>query len=348
MNALLESAEIRDVPEVSAETQVPYSLPAIVDAAEFLASRLALPREVVCGILHRGSKMVLGGGSKTFKTWTLLDLAVAVAAGEPWLSFQTVRGRVLFLNFEIQPGFFQQRLHAVAKEKSVALTKGQIDLWNLRGHATGYNLLLPRIGEHVKESGYALIVLDPVYKLYGSTDENSASAVAQLLNAIELLAVDTGAAIAFGAHYSKGNQAGKEAIDRISGSGVFARDPDSILNFTRHEEQDAFAVEATLRNFKPIEPFVVRWRYPLMRRDESLDPKRLKKPAGRKPEHDPADLLKALPDGGLSLKDWQSAADEQCGISGTTFHRLRRTLSQQGKVLKSNASKKWQPIKPKQ
>ena len=58
-----------------------------------------------------------------------------------------------------------------------------------------------------------------------------------MLNEIEALAVETGAAVAFGAHYSKGNQAGKEVIDRIGGSGVFARDPDSILNFTRHEEE---------------------------------------------------------------------------------------------------------------
>jgi hypothetical protein len=351
MNELLESPEILDVPnvpEVAAEIQAADSLPPIVDAAEFLVSEVALPRELVCGLLHQGSKMVLGGGSKTFKTWTLLDLAVAVAAGEPWLSFKTARGRVLFLNFEIQPGFFQQRLLAVAKEKGVALAKGQIDLWNLRGHAASYNQLLPLICERVKESGYALIVLDPVYKLYGSTDENSAGAVAQLLNAIESLAVETGAAVAFGAHYSKGNQAGKEAIDRISGSGVFARDPDSILNFTRHKEEDAFTVEATLRNFKPLKPLVVRWQYPLMRPDDSLDPTLLKKPAGRQPEHDPADLLKALPDGGLSLKDWNSAADEQYGIRGSTFHRLRHALLKQGKVLKSEATHKWQPIKPKQ
>src|SRR5208282_4805856 len=99
-------------------------------------------------------------------------------------------------------------------------------------------------------------------------------------NAVESLSVESGAAVAFGAHYSKGNQAGKEAIDRISGSGVFARDPDTILNFTRHEETDAFTVDATLRNFKPIAPLCVRWQYPLMRRDESLDPAKLKKVGG--------------------------------------------------------------------
>lgn len=288
------------------------SLPPILDAAEFLTEKIILPHELIYGVLHQGSKMVLGGGSKTFKTWTLLDLGVAVATGEPWLSFKTAKGRVLFLNFEIQSGFFQQRLHAVAKEKGVTLTKGQIDVWNLRGHATGYNLLLPRIIERVKESGYALIVLDPIYKLYGQTDENSAGEVAQLLNAIEMLTVISRAAVAFGAHYSKGNQAGKEAIDRISGSGVFARDPDSILNFTRHKEKDAFTVESTLRNFKPVEPFVVRWQYPLMRLAPDLDPTALKKPGPEK-EHDLLKLLACIKnttsDKPISISLWATVAD---------------------------------------
>ena len=34
--------------------------------------------------------------------------------------------------------------------------------------------------------------------------------------------------------------------------------------------KDAFTVETTLRNFKPVDPFVVRWQFPLLRRDESL------------------------------------------------------------------------------
>jgi len=71
------------------------------------------------------------------------------------------------------------------------------------------------------------------------------------------LAVTTGAAVALAGHFSKGNASAKESIDRISGSGVLARDPDSLITFTRHEEQDAFTVEMTLRNLAPVEPFVV-------------------------------------------------------------------------------------------
>jgi hypothetical protein len=47
-------------------------------------------------------------------------------------------------------------------------------------------------------------------------------------------------------------------MDRISGSRVFARDPDTIVRTTRHKVDDAFAVEMTLRNHPPQEPLVVR------------------------------------------------------------------------------------------
>lgn len=297
-------------------------LPPIADVADFLAEPIIPPRELIYGILHQGSKMVLGGGSKTFKTWTLIDLAVAVATGEPWLSFKTTKGRVLFLNFEIQPGFFQQRIKTVAREKHVTLTPGQLDVWNLRGYSASYEALIPRIIERVRGKGYALIILDPIYKLYGDTDENAAGAVALLLNALESLTSKTGAAVAFGAHYSKGNQAAKESIDRISGSGVFARDPDSILNFTRHEEPDAFTLEATLRNFKPVEPFVVRWLHPLMRRDEALDPAKLKQTGGRPKRYTVDKLLSILKGQQLKSENWFKIASSETGIGRTSFYDL--------------------------
>ena len=40
-------------------------LPPILDAADWLTRPIDLPTELVYGLLHRGSKLVLGGGSKT-------------------------------------------------------------------------------------------------------------------------------------------------------------------------------------------------------------------------------------------------------------------------------------------
>jgi hypothetical protein len=304
----------------------PSDLPAMVDAAAFIAEALEEPAQLVSGLLHQGSKLVLGGGSKSFKTWTLLDLGLSVAHGAPWLGFATNRGRVLFLNFEIQPHAWQRRVEKVAQAKGIQIEAGAVTFWNLRGKAADYKILLPRISERCRSAGFSLIILDPIYKLYGNADENKAGDIAALLNGLESLAVETGAAIAFAAHFSKGNQANKSAMDRISGSGVFARDPDSILIFTELKDgENAFAVESILRNFAPVEPFAVRWAHPIFTRDSELNPKRLKQTGGRKPEHTPDDLLKTLPEDGLTNPQWEKAANK-AGIARAIYFRLRKSL----------------------
>lgn len=57
------------------------SLPAWTDARTFVNTPNPPPPEIIHGVLHQGCKLVLGGSSKTFKSWTLLDLALSVATG---------------------------------------------------------------------------------------------------------------------------------------------------------------------------------------------------------------------------------------------------------------------------
>ena len=190
-----------------ATTNTDKGLPDLIDAADFLAAPIAPPPELIAGILHLGSKLVLGGGSKSYKTWVLLDLAISVATGADWIGRATAQGKVLFVNFEIQPHAWQRRIKDVAHVKEVEISPGMIHLWNLRGHAADFKKLIPKIIERCRTEKFALIILDPIYKLYGGTDENAAGDVAALLNSLETLATETGAAIAFGAHFAKGNAA---------------------------------------------------------------------------------------------------------------------------------------------
>lgn len=167
----------------------------------------------------------------------------------------------------------------VAEAKEVTLSAGTYMCMTLRGSTEAIENLADEIIAFILDmEPFELIILDPVYKLMAGRDENKAGDVTAVLNQIERVAVQTGAAVAIGAHFSKGNQAGKDSIDRIGGSGAFARDPDAILIMTAHEQEDAFTIEATLRNFPPAEPFVVRWEFPLFVRDASLDPAALKLP----------------------------------------------------------------------
>lgn len=319
-------------------------LPAILDASEFVAKTYTPSPELVKGLIHQGTKVVIGGGSKSFKTWCQLDLAVCVAYGLSWMGHECTPGRVLFVNLEIKEEFFQHRILKICEARGIQQIPERLDIWNLRGYSSPYRIIIPRIIERIKDTGYSLIDLDPIYKLYGNTDENSASEVGQLMNELESVTVKTNSTVTFGAHYSKGNQAAKESIDRISGSGVFARDPDSIIPFTKHEEEDSFVVEPILRNLPPVSPFVVTWNYPLMERDDDLDPTKLKQSAGRPKVHSSTDILTLLNDHPLTNSEWQNMAENTLGISRRTFYRLKEDLKQQNAILFSRIDETWKPL----
>lgn len=302
-----------------------------------MAPRTKMPPAIIEGILHQGSKLVLGGGSKTFKTWTMLEMAINVASGTPWLGhFPTIQGNVIYLNFEIQRCFIEERVALICDAMQLPVP-GNLDFWNLRGHSAPTELIVPKIIERLKGKPYIFLVIDPLYKLLGTKSENVTEDIAHVMNQVERIAVDLGPAVAFGSHFSKGNQAAKEAIDRISGSGVFARDPDAILTMTEHEEQHAFTMDLILRNFPPIEPFVIKRHHPLMQIDSDLDPQSIKqKPNSTKVTAQ--QVLECLTND-THRKDWWASVHRiYPKLSEDTFDRRRESLVRDRKVWKSEMS----------
>jgi hypothetical protein len=323
------------------------ALPAIERATDLLADTTnEIPPQIVHGVLHQGLKGVLGGNSKARKTWILLDLALCVATGSPWWKFATTKGKVLYINFEIPRYFISERINSLCDKKDVS-DISNLDVWNLRGKAAPLGKLVPEIISQIRDKKYSLVIIDPIYKGLGGRDENSAGDISELCNELERVAVETGAAVVYAAHFSKGNQAGKEAMDRISGSGVWTRDADTIITMTKHkEEQDhAYTVDLILRNLPEQEPFVVAWQFPLMTLREDLDPDDLKQAKGRKSTYEEADVLGALGKEHLTTKDWQERAKAE-GISSSTFFRLRKKLEVSGRIVKGEDDK-WESVPTK-
>lgn len=263
-DAATTNATVTPPARTSKQEKPPYPpLPPWVSGAVLNQTEPELPEELVGGVLHKGAKMVIGGGSKTGKTWLLIDLALSVSTGTPWMGLPCAQGVVVYLNFEIQAGFFHNRLLDVAHAKNVELTENLL-VWNLRGYARPASALFDEVRERVAGRDIAMIICDPIYKLALGGDENSAGEVAVLLNEFENLATSTGASVVFAAHFAKGDAREKSSVDRISGSGVFARDPDAILTMTGTEEKDVYHVESTLRNCRALPTFAVRWAFPLL------------------------------------------------------------------------------------
>ena len=76
-----------------------------------------------------------------------------------------------------------------------------------------------------------------------------------------------------------------------------------------------------------------------MQPDDEIDPSKLKKPAGRKADHSPQDILKLLPAEGLTDGDWKKTAESQRGMCAKTFYNLKNKLATDGLILKD--SNKW-------
>ncbi len=256
-------------------------LPAIEDMfdllAEFRAGKMEKPAEVIQGVAHVGCKLVFGGASKAKKTWALADLAASVMSGGKWFNHLPCnKGNVLYLNMELPKYFMVERIDWILRAKGIDITdRGQFKMINLRGFSANLIELRPKLERAIEGIQFSLILLDPTYKLMPGGDENGTQDSSLLLNEIERLAVKSGALCAFGSHFSKGNQAAKKAMDRISGSGVFARDPDTIITMTEHDNTDALTVDFNLRNHKPFPAFVAKWDAPLFKIDVDLDPAKL-------------------------------------------------------------------------
>ena len=123
-------------------------------------------------------------------------------------------------------------------------------------------------------------------------------------------------------------------MDRTSGSGVLARDPDAILTMTELEETgNAYRLESVLREFPSTVSLSLRWNYPLHKIDNSLDSESLKGGAGRSQAVTCDDVLRvfdALDKGnGASLQEMRDCLGG-AGAPNTIKARIK-TLEETGR-----------------
>ncbi|MGF6367240.1 RecA-family ATPase, partial [Aequitasia blattaphilus] len=185
---------------------------------------------LIHGILRQGHKMLIAGPSKAGKSFSLIELTIGIAEGRAWHGWKCAKGKVMYVNLELD------RASCLHRFKDVYETLGwapdnlsNIDIWNLRGKSAPMDKLAPKLIRRALKKNYAAIIIDPIYKVI-TGDENSADQMAAFCNQFDKVCTELGAAVIYCHHHSKGSQGSKKAMDRASGSGVFARDPDAILD----------------------------------------------------------------------------------------------------------------------
>lgn len=234
-----------------------------------------LSPSLIEGVLRKGHKMMLAGPSKAGKSFALIEMAIAIAEGRKWLNWYCSQGRVLYVNLELdRPSCLHRFKDVYTALGWPANNISNIDIWNLRGKSIPMDKLAPKLIRRASNQNYEAIIIDPIYKII-TGDENSADQMAHFCNQFDKVCTELNCAVIYCHHHSKGAQGAKRSMDRASGSGVFARDADALLDMIQLEPDQvwlpgtAWRVEGTLREFQPFKPLDVWFEYPIHRLDES-------------------------------------------------------------------------------
>ena len=260
-------------------------LPLLVNFAEAFKQGLPeLEEPVIEGVVRQGGKLLVTASSKAGKTQLCVLLTVALSEGGLWLAgIKCRKSKVLYVNFELSNPQILNRFKTVYWELQKDPRGADFDILTLKGR---YDKIFPvaenfapRLIEVIKQHDYDAVVLDPIYKLF-QADENSAETISEFGRYTDRIIQETGCTLIYTHHHSKGAQGGKNAMDRGSGSGVFSRDADAIVDFLEIEPKDcgvtleegeaAFRVEfGGLRSFPRRPPIEVVSHYPLfVQRDD--------------------------------------------------------------------------------
>ena len=241
LDDLVETATEKDLElekRIQALTTDSIEIPEAKTMSDY-PDKLVLDPVLIEGLFRKGRKGILTADAKAGKSFFAIEMAICVASGRPFLGRNCVKSKVCYFNYEIEEMEFMQRVRDVSGALKIpeAEFRDNFKVVHMRGLSLPLktmkgNLIALLLKEQLyTREPYSLVILDPIYKITAG-DENSAKDVGIFCNDLDKIAKETGSAIFYTHHHAKGDQGGKKAMDRGSGSGVFSRDPDLMIDLT--------------------------------------------------------------------------------------------------------------------
>jgi replicative DNA helicase len=187
----------------------------VIDSARFAAEDYRL-EWLIKGLLVKGQPGVIGGPRKSLKTSLLLDLAISLGAGVPFLGTFTVPKptRVCVLSGESGPATLQETAKRICASKGIDLAAVDA-LWGFKLPQLGDPDQLLVLQDGLKQHAVEAMVLDPLYLalLCGFTGRDRAQA-SSLFDMGPLLLEVTQACLRAGATPLLVHHAGKPASQK--------------------------------------------------------------------------------------------------------------------------------------
>ena len=196
--------------------------------------------ELVQGIIRFGEVGLITARAKRGKSWLMMQLAVCIASGLPFLHHKCREGKVLYIDPELKRKTARKRLQEVARAMGVddSTVNKNIKLWSLRGVLTSEGNVadVSALVHDIELSGerFDLVVLDSCSAFLGDgADENDNASIRRFITgSVSRIAKATGGAVIMVHHEGKGATGDREAEDRARGAGAWVDCPDVIMQLS--------------------------------------------------------------------------------------------------------------------
>ncbi len=229
-----DSIEAAESDPDRARTRVLEELAKIGDAKSALPSALSLADALAMDhladlwlvmqlIKDQGHNLILGQWGAA-KSWALLDLAVALSAGQPWLGRATRQTNVLIVDEDNILQLHQQRLPLLAAGRG--LDPSTLPIFLLVQE--GVNVLEGRWVSHliatVKERSIGVVIIEMLRRIYRG-EENSSDVIEGVYGQLKRIRRETGATTVLSHHPDKQGRGSR-------GSGDIETAADTILQLS--------------------------------------------------------------------------------------------------------------------
>jgi hypothetical protein len=236
----------------------------------FMSQPVSAPRWLVEDIWTAESHGIIGGEPKTSKSTLALALGLAVASGRPFLGRFPVHttGPVLVVQEENSDWVMQDRLARIAASYEID-PAWDLDLWlvNHRGISLGDENDRESLVADIERIRPVLLVLDPLYLMLGSADENRAHEIRPVLQWLLQLRYEYKLAVAVIHHFRKQPSDGKGVVhrhgQRLMGNATLHGWVESSLYIEQADSGDlnpkvlGIRVTPEMRNMAPRSAFKV-------------------------------------------------------------------------------------------
>ena len=199
---------------------------------------------------------ILSGASRSYKTYALLDIAIAIASHKPLFQhFDTTQANVLIINEEDGERLLQQRFRQLGIEKDAGLL--------IRISAlTDFKLTDDKVKTTVqfcKDNAITLVIIDSLIRVH-SSDENSATEMSKVFSQLRKF-TKAGIAVLVTQHNRKTTQNSTGGASEMRGSSDILAAVDSHIGVKR-DNKDRFYLTFTQEKQRydvELDPFQMKF-----------------------------------------------------------------------------------------